>query len=179
MSSADEEHLLSVLVALLNFLSQESVARIRLLAKFTEHDYASLERLVTVRVHAASRLLRGDQEYSRLSLAESPLKPDERTEDQEMDHLLRLEQGLFALEAADYVIAWLCVEDDGMRVQLAQLLRHQHNSASLVKDVVTSLQAYYYDLGDTPVSVLGAVPPGSPAPNQKQVVVDLVNALLE
>lgn len=155
----------------------------------------NIERLVQVRSHAVARLAQADEEFHRPPLGEESSaarrgsQPGDaqgsgeagaRTEEEEMDHLLRLEQGLFARQLADYVIAWLCVEDDAMRVKVGERLR-QDGVTTLHKDVVISLQTYYYDLGDDPVVVPGAVPAdeGHQAPNQKEVVVDLVNSLLE
>lgn len=99
-----------------------------------------------------------------------------------MLHLERLESGLFALQMLDYVLAWVCVEDDGARDRAKMLLSRR----GLQKDVVSNLQAYYYDIGDETEAIEGA---GEKVPvegegsqtrlaNQKDVIVDLVNQLL-
>lgn len=43
---------------------------------------------------------------------------EEITEDDEDEwYLRRVEAGLAALQTADYVLAWVCMEDDGVSIQ--------------------------------------------------------------
>lgn len=79
-----------------------------------------------------------------------------------------MESGLFALQLADLIIAWLCVEDDGCK-EHAKMLLKRRGGQTLSKDVVENLQGYYYELAGDATSKLE---------EQRETIVMLVNELL-
>lgn len=104
----DTEHLLSLTAALFSSLVSDSAPRLRLLAKFVEADYEKVDRLLEMRQDVEARV--------------QSINPDEDVqvdEDEDEAYLKKLDKGLFSLQLADYIIAWLCMEDDG--VSLASL----------------------------------------------------------
>lgn len=100
-TAEDMEHMLGILSSLFTALPSESPERLRLLAKFVSDDYEKVDRLLEVRDFAALRLERWEADL-QLELDE-----DERL-------LERLENGLATLQQADYILAWICMEDDGV-----------------------------------------------------------------
>ena len=115
LTAEDEEHVLSILVALLSNLGSDSVPRIRVLAKFVEDDYKKIDRLVGVRSALVQRIRKREAELDgeRASLAREGYALDEVDE-----YLRRLEAGLASLQMADTILAWCCMEDDGVRYTL-------------------------------------------------------------
>ena len=114
------EHLLGVFASFLRHLPADSAPRIRLLAKFMEKDYEKIVKLVSLRRDYATRL--------------AAVKQTEETEDNE-DELLsqRLDAGLFSLQLADTILAWLVAEDDGAKKKINQLLADRDESLDDVK----------------------------------------------
>lgn len=82
-----------------------------MLKKFIEDDYAKLDRLLAMRTSLLNRVRKREKEMAaeRETLADEGLELD----DMEM-YLNRLEAGLLSLQLADYVLAWVCMEDDGV-----------------------------------------------------------------
>lgn len=78
----------------------------RLLAKFVENDYEKIDRLLEIREELETRIAKGVD----------PILAQEMDEDEL--YLEKLDNGLFALQLADYVTAWVCMEDDGVRSSL-------------------------------------------------------------
>lgn len=113
-ASEEEEHVVGILVSLLNNLpaSEDNPARLRLLAKFVENDYEKVNRLMEIHAMQSKRYAstRRAIEKERLELADDDID----TEMEEELYVRQLEGGLFALQQADMVIAWLCAEDDGV-----------------------------------------------------------------
>lgn len=70
-------------------------------------DYEKIDRLIE---------LRADVE-ARVESAEMELKAAGAGEEVEEDevYLEKLDKGLFSLQLCDYIIGWLCMEDDGVR----------------------------------------------------------------
>ncbi|GAA5874921.1 hypothetical protein JCM8547_003611 [Rhodosporidiobolus lusitaniae] len=129
----DMEHILSILSSLFSSLASDSPSRIRLIAKFVENDYEKVDRLSEVREELETRIARGFPQ----ALA------DEMDEDEV--YLEKLDNGLFALQLADYVAAWVCMEDDGARDHLLMLLSRRDKSLA---DVVAVLDEYRDNIGD-------------------------------
>lgn len=75
----------------------------RLLAKFVENDYEKIDRLLEIREELENRIAKGVD----------PVLAQEMDEDEL--YLEKLDNGLFALQLADYATAWVCMEDDGVR----------------------------------------------------------------
>ena len=74
----------------------------RLLAKFVESDYEKVDRLLEIREDLEARIAKGIDPALAREMVEDEL------------YLEKLENGLFALQLADYVAAWVCMEDDGV-----------------------------------------------------------------
>lgn len=102
-TTEDEEHILGILVSLLSNLESDSEPRIRLLAKFVADDYEKVDRLLEIMEAAETRMARADATARELEY------------DEDEAYLSRLEAGLSALQMAAYVLAWVCMEDDGVR----------------------------------------------------------------
>lgn len=102
LSHQDTEHVLSLLASLLSSLASDSVPRIRLLTKFVEREYEKVDRLIELR----------DELSARVAANEDP--DQDRDRDPDEVYLDKLEHGLFSLQLVDYVVAWVCMEDDGV-----------------------------------------------------------------
>ena len=111
----DEEHLLSILVSLFTNLSSDSPQRIRLIAKFVENEYEKVERLLEIREGAEGRLRGVNKEISQERRVMEANKEDIGEEEEAEWYLRRMDAGLSLLQNADYVLAWVCMEDDGVR----------------------------------------------------------------
>lgn len=109
-TAEDVEHMLGILSSLFTALPSDSPERFRLLAKFVSDDYEKVDRLLEI--HDSS-LIRLEKWEANLQLE---LDEDERL-------LERLENGLATLQAADYVLAFICMEDDGVRTSSILVLR--------------------------------------------------------
>jgi len=114
-------------------LPSDSSDRIRLLAKFVENNYEKVDKLLEMREHASSRLKAVDSDIEtekkvfivkhgdcmiivgsytlQALLAEGTIEP----ENEELWYLRRLDGGLFILQTLDYILAWVALEDDGVR----------------------------------------------------------------
>ncbi|ORY80665.1 Catenin-beta-like protein [Leucosporidium creatinivorum] len=145
----DTEHLLSLLSSLLTSLSSDSPPRLRLLAKFVENDYEKVDRLIELREEVETRV----EKAARETVAEEGEDVDE------VDiYLGKLEGGLASLQLIDYVTAWICMEDDGVRDHIIMLLARKDRSLS---DVIRVLAEYRDNIGDA--SEEPAVPVGEGA----------------
>ncbi|KAK4701104.1 beta-catenin-like protein 1, partial [Phenoliferia sp. Uapishka_3] len=128
----DTEHILSIISSLFTSLESESPSRLRLLAKFVEGDYEKVDRLIEVR----------EEIEGRISAATSIIEPG--MDDDEI-YLEKLDYGLFSLQLVDYIIGWLCMEDDGVRDHIKMLLDRKDKS---LDDVVKVLIEYRNNIGD-------------------------------
>ncbi|GAA6052466.1 hypothetical protein JCM3770_001126 [Rhodotorula araucariae] len=128
----DTEHILSLLSSLFTSLPSDTPLRMRLLAKFVEGDYEKVDRLAEVREELERRIERG---------VDSALA--EEMDDVEL-YLEKLSNGLFALQLADYVAAWVCMEDDGARDHLKMLLSRRDKS---LRDLTAVLDEYRDNIG--------------------------------
>ncbi|KAL8808196.1 MAG: hypothetical protein Q9182_000260 [Xanthomendoza sp. 2 TL-2023] len=124
------EHLLGILSSLLRSLPANSAGRIRLLAKFVEKDYEKIARTMKIRRDYASKVAAVDQdiqqEKSRLSAAEREDRADEWLS-------RRMDAGLYSLQTADVVIAWLVAEDEGAKARVKGLLGERDESLAVVR----------------------------------------------
>lgn len=96
------EHILSIVASLWTGLESDSPERLRLLTKFVEREYEKVDRLVEVRAELGARMEKAEEEA------------EEEDEDEEDRYLRKLEGGLGGLQQVDYILAWLCMEDDGV-----------------------------------------------------------------
>ncbi|GAA5841799.1 hypothetical protein JCM11251_004067 [Rhodosporidiobolus azoricus] len=129
----DTEHLLSIISSLFSSLASDSPSRIRLISKFVEHDYEKLDRLAEIREELETRIAKGIPPALAREMDEDEL------------YLEKLDNGLFALQLADYVAAWVCMEDDGARDHLLMLLSRRDKS---LRDIVAVLDEYRDNIGD-------------------------------
>ena len=86
----------------------------RLLAKFVENSYEKLDRLLDIRENAEIRLKVVDKEIEK-EKTDMKEEGEEITEvEEDRWYLRKLDGGLYTLQTVDYIIAWVCMEDDGV-----------------------------------------------------------------
>ena len=108
--------MLGILASLFTNLASDSPPRIRLIAKFIESGYEKVERLLEIRESNDNRLQAVNRDIAR-ERTEMEALGGEVDEDIEAEWFLRRsESGGSALGNADYVLAWVCMEDDGVSV---------------------------------------------------------------
>ncbi|TXT10678.1 hypothetical protein VHUM_02183 [Vanrija humicola] len=106
----EDEHLLDIISSLFTNLSSDTPSRLRLIAKFVEKDYEKIDRLLELRRDADGRLKTIDRQISE----QRKVHGEDIDESQEDEwYLDRLSSGLSAVQNADYILAWMCMEDDG------------------------------------------------------------------
>ena len=113
--SANIEHLLGILSALLRSLPGESAERIRTLAKFTEKDCEKVTKLEQLRQEYTRRVRVVEQEIEG---EQKGLSKDEIEERSDEWFSRRLDGGLFCLQMIDVIMAWLIAEDPKMKKKL-------------------------------------------------------------
>lgn len=125
------EHLLGILASMLRSLPGNSAERIRLLAKFVEKDYEKIDRVMKIRREYASKVAAVDQdiqrERSRLSSAQEQVDRSDEWLSRRMD------AGLYSLQTADVVLAWLVAEDAGAKKRIQGLLAERDESLEVVR----------------------------------------------
>jgi beta-catenin-like protein 1 len=181
-AAEDDEHILGVLVSLFSNLDSDSAPRVRLLAKFVEDGYEKVDRLLELREAAEARVKGKEGELAAerrvRMLSKGPLRSRgaqrkslqilqaEGLEfDKDDEYLARLDAGLFSLQMIDYILAWITMEDDGVRAALfwgcqwaililrlfqirdhIQMLLSRKDSS--FRDVVAVLKEYGDNIGD-------------------------------
>lgn len=118
-SASTTEHLLGIFSSLLRLLPGESAERIRTLAKFTEKEYAKVTKLCQLRRDYARRVGAVEEE---IKLEKRMMDADEYAEREGEWFSRRLDGGLFCLQTADTILAWLVAEDDGARRHIREQL---------------------------------------------------------
>lgn len=120
------EHVLSILASLLRNLPGDSAERIRTLAKFVEKRYEKVARLVALRDGFRQRLRTVDDEIAdeRSAIFDDDDDDDDKDREAREEEWLarRLDAGLFRLQTADVILAWLVAEDDGAAARITALL---------------------------------------------------------
>ena len=102
---------MGIIASLLANLESDSIPRVRLLRKFVEDDYAKVGRLLQLRSSLVTRLKKREAELTN----EREILRREGLELDDVDvYLRRLDAGLYSLQLADYILAWLVMEDDGV-----------------------------------------------------------------
>ncbi|WVQ85127.1 hypothetical protein IAT38_007292 [Cryptococcus sp. DSM 104549] len=146
-SVEDEEHILGILVSLFTNLGSDTAPRIRLIAKFVEANYEKVERLLEIREAAEGRLRAVTRDIAMEKRVMEANK-EEITDVEETEWYLRkIDAGLAALQNADYVLAWVCMEDDGAMTHARLLLSRKDLS---FKDVAAVLTEFKNNVGDDP-----------------------------
>lgn len=124
------EHMLGMLASLLRSLPDESAARIRLLAKFVEKDYQKIARLGEIRLEYSHKVKLADAKINK----EMEIIPKDEHAGFEDDWAsTRLEAGLYGLQTANTILAWLVATDDGARSKVEDVLRTSQNSVADLK----------------------------------------------
>jgi len=86
------------------------------LSKFTDSEYEKVDRLLEIRESAVTRLKVTEREIAAAkaeATAEGNADGDDEG-DEGMWYLRRLDGGLFTLQTVDYILGWICMEDDGV-----------------------------------------------------------------
>ncbi|KAF8076448.1 Catenin-beta-like protein [Lyophyllum atratum] len=169
--SEDTAHILGIISSLFSNIASDSPARIRLLAKFVESNYEKVDKLLEIR----------DGAYTRLKMAESEIEKEKQVchahdeeDPSELEaawYLRRLESGLFTLQTVDYILAWIIMEDDGIRTHALQMLARKNQS---LKDIVQTLRMYHENVDDAPEP---SSTDSDHAPSQKEILEGLIVAL--
>ncbi|KZT74381.1 DUF1716-domain-containing protein [Daedalea quercina L-15889] len=169
-ASEDASHTLGIVSSLLSNLPSDSPARIRLLAKFVENNYEKAEKLLEIQDAAQTRLKTVDKEIEAekkdLIAEGEEIGPEEG----DLWYLRRLDGGLFTLQTVDYILAWIIMEDDGIRAHVQQMLNRRNRS---LNDIIDTLQIYHdnVDEDDTNTQDDGS-------PSRKEILKNLI-AFLE
>ncbi|KAF7301706.1 DUF1716 domain-containing protein [Mycena indigotica] len=172
-ASEDTAHILGVISSLFSNIPSESPSRVRLLAKFVEANYEKADKLLEIREHATNRLksAEADIEVEKKEL----LAAGEEVSEEEEDawYLRRLDNGLFTLQTVDYILAWIAMEDDGIRGHLLQMLDRKNLS---LKDITRTLRTFY-DNVDEPDPPPSTASESERIPTQKEILAALIAAL--
>ena len=113
-------HALGIVSSLLSNLPSDSSGRIRLLTKFVENAYEKTDKLLDIRSSAQGRLNTVEKE---IQTEKKVMEMDgEQIEDEDVWYLRRLDGGLYTLQTVDYILAWLVMEDDGVRARVEIIL---------------------------------------------------------
>ena len=138
-----EEHAVSIIASMLHNLRGSQ--RQRLLAKFSESDYAKIERLMELHFKYYDRVQqvdnRLDQEKAKL-LAEG--EDNEEVEDE--FYLRRLDAGLFTLQHVDYIIVDICAS--GMPQIKQRVLQFLNMRGGSIKSIRSVIREYAGSIGD-------------------------------
>lgn len=112
-TSDDTGHILGILSSLFSNLASDSVPRIRLLSKFADSEYEKVDRLLEIRESVITRLRITDREIAAAK-AEAAEEGEDDEDNADMWELRRMDGGLFTLQTVDYLLGWICMEDDGV-----------------------------------------------------------------
>ncbi|EJD01453.1 DUF1716-domain-containing protein [Fomitiporia mediterranea MF3/22] len=167
-------HILGVLSSLFTNLPSDSTPRMRLLAKFVENTYEKVDRLLDLREGAVARLAAIDRDIAseRAQMWEDGEEIGPVEEDRW--YLRRLEGGLYTLQTVDYVLAWVCMEDDGARTHAQQMLKRKGRT---LQDVVSVLKVFRDNVDEEGESSAAAQAEDA-SPPQKEILGGLI-AFLE
>ncbi|KAL7420182.1 hypothetical protein Q5752_005148 [Cryptotrichosporon argae] len=163
-TAEDDEHLLGILVSLFTSLASDTPARIRLVAKFVEANYEKVERLLEMREAAEARLKAVDRDIDeeRSIMKDNGDEIDDEQEDEW--YLRRMDAGLAALQNADYVLAMVCMEDDGAMTHARLLLARKSKTFAAVIAVLKEFSRHIGDDDDDDG--------GGAEPNTQKIIVD-------
>ncbi|KAG9017953.1 hypothetical protein FRB90_012839 [Tulasnella sp. 427] len=153
-ASEDATHILGIISSLFSNIPSESTARVRLLTKFVESDYEKVDRLLEIRESAEARLAVTNKEIEQERREMIADGEEVGPEDEDRWYLRKVDGGLFTLQTADYILGWVCMEDDGVRSHVQLILGRKGKS---LKDIVKVLKDFHENVSDEPTGV----PPGS------------------
>ncbi|KAI9467002.1 DUF1716-domain-containing protein [Lactarius psammicola] len=138
-------HTLGILSSLFTNLPSDSPARIRLLAKFVESNYEKTDKLLDIRTSAQARLAVVDRDIDTEKKALLETAEEVGNEEEDAWYLRRLDGGLYTLQTVDYILAWIVMEDDGIRTHAFQMLNRRNMS---FKDIVSTLRIFRDNIDD-------------------------------
>ncbi|KAJ7700142.1 Catenin-beta-like protein [Mycena rosella] len=174
-ASEDTSHILGILSSLFSNIPSESPARTRLLTKFVEGNYEKVDKLLEIRDNATNRLKLADSEIEAEKKALISDGEEITSEEEDTWYLRRLESGLFTLQTVDYILAWVAMEDDGIRAHLLQMLDRKSLS---MQDIIQTLRMFYDNVDDEPEPPPEAAAGSDDrAPSQKEILAGLIAAL--
>ncbi|KAF9534285.1 Catenin-beta-like protein [Crepidotus variabilis] len=137
----DVAHSLGIISSLFSNLPSDSPSRIRLLTKFVEGEYEKIDKLIEIRESARKRLKATDSqiETDRKDIIEEDGEDGITADIEDAFYLQRLDGGLFTLQTVDFILAWVIMEDDGIRTHALRMLDRNNQSQ---KDIVETLKVY-------------------------------------
>ncbi|KAF8914668.1 DUF1716-domain-containing protein [Mucidula mucida] len=142
-ASEDTSHALSILASLFSNIGSDTPERTRLLMKFVENNYEKVDKLLDIRDSAKARLQVTDKEIEEDKQLLN--EDDDIPMDAEAWYLRRLSGGLYTLQTVDYILAWVIMEDDGIRTHALQMLNRKNQT---LQDIVSTLQLYHDNVDD-------------------------------
>jgi len=95
-------------------------------------------------------------------------------EDEDLFYLRRLEGGLFTVQTVDYILAWVVMEDDGIRAHVTQMLERKNQS---LQNIITTLEIYRDNLDVDAQSNGVDHTPGGGSLSQKEILQHLIDFL--
>ncbi|GJJ07565.1 hypothetical protein Clacol_001768 [Clathrus columnatus] len=169
LANEDTSHTLGIMASLFSNLASESKARIRLLAKFVENNYEKVDRLLEIREQSENRLKAAEREIEqerRDLIADGVIISED---DEESSYLRKLDSGLFVLQTVDYILGWICMEDDGIRNHVTKMLDRKNKS---LKDIVSVLTLYRENVGEDETRTQDDI-----SPTQQEILDGLITFL--
>jgi beta-catenin-like protein 1 len=124
------EHILGIITAMFKTLPGNTDERVRLVFKFTEKDYDKVNILIKLRHQFSPRLNVLNQEIAK---AKKGMSQRELEEMEEEWLTSRFDAGLISLQMIDTIIAWLTLEDEGVKKKVNALLSERGESMADVK----------------------------------------------
>jgi len=145
--SEDIGHILGIVSSLLTNLGSDSTHRIRLLAKFVEGGYEKVDKLLEIRDGARKRLRNTEEEMEQEKQDLMTIEGEDAItpEVEDIFYIRRFDGGLFTLQIVDYILAWLMMEDDGIR---AHSLRMLDRGNQTLQDILQTLRIYHDHIDD-------------------------------
>jgi len=166
--SEDVTHILGIISSLFSNIPSESPARIRLLAKFVESNYEKVDKLLEIRENGHMRLKSTNREIEK---EKADLTDEDEASELEADwYIRRLDGGLFTLQTVDYILAWIMMEDDGIRTHVLQMLQRKNQS---LKDIIQTLRTFQENADVAPEVRAGT----DQSLSQKEILENLITSL--
>ncbi|KAF8736475.1 hypothetical protein AX14_000272 [Amanita brunnescens Koide BX004] len=168
-ASEDVAHILGIMSSLLSNIASDSTSRIRFLSKFVEGDYEKVDKLLEIRDNAHTRLKATDTAIE--TEKKEKMAEGDDMDDEDLWYLRRLDGGLYTLQTVDYILAWIIMEDDGIRAHALKILGRKNQSLA---DIVQILRIYHANIDDQPENKEAAIHESAPL---KEILQNLINAL--
>jgi len=161
--------MLGIMASLFSNVASDSPSRIRLLTKFVESNYEKVDKLLEVRDSARIRLQVTDSE---INAEKQALDEDISSETTDAWYLRRLDGGLHTLQIVDYVLAWVIMEDDGIRTHALQMLGRKSQS---LHDIAQTLRIFHDNMDTLPETSTDE--DSHQAPSQTEILKGLIAGL--